>query len=65
MPDATIPNDAYNYQYSSYYCPRNCSVGTYYEEDRCRMKEQQANLNVIDKYDCSFDPTGRNQGKNW
>ena len=43
------------------------SVGTEYEEDRCRTEEVNSKhlFKMIDKDDWSFDPTNSFQGKQW
>jgi hypothetical protein len=57
--------DKYDPNYLHCFCSGTCSAGTQYEETRCRNVEQSLNLNAINAFDWSFDPTNTHQGKQW
>lgn len=58
-------DDSYDGNYANCFCAGTCSVGTMFEETRCRMQESMANPNAINDSDWSFDPTNDIQGKQW
>jgi hypothetical protein len=58
-------DDKYDPNYLHCFCSGTCSKGTQYEEERCRAVEKSLNLNAINDFDWSYDPTRTHQGKNW
>ena len=61
-------NDAYNDNYVAEElgtCPFFHTMGTEYEEWRCRDKEASLDLNIVNNLDWSYDSKKKNQGKQW
>ncbi len=57
--------DNYKGNYETCYCTKTCSVGTMYEENRCRQVANEIDYQAIDKFDWSYDLYLKYQGKQW
>ncbi len=68
FPNGAVPINGYNSDLL-FQMPPIYSMGTEYEEYRCRLKERDyyfdGRIRSLDNHDWSFDPSNINQGKQW